>query len=241
MEAGRVDHCITDPPYSAYVHNKSRAGARVLDESGYRCDFSRAVDFGFDPLTEAVRSFVCSIAALVGRWTLVFSDVESAHLWRIGLEAEGLDYIRTGVWVKLDGTPQFTGDRPGVGFETVTIAHHAGKKRWNGGGMPALWSCAVVKNHPNSASLDRQHPTQKPLPLMRTLVEQFTDPGDVVLDPFMGSGTTGVACKELGRSFIGIEMNPDYFAIAKARIEAARYRPELVFTRTKRRKKEVLL
>jgi DNA modification methylase len=64
------------------------------------------------------------------------------------------------------------------------------------------------------------HPTQKPLSLLRKLVEK-TNPADTILDPFMGSGTTGVACAELGRNFIGIEIDKDYFEIAKKRIETA--------------------
>ena len=60
------------------------------------------------------------------------------------------------------------------------------------------------------------HPTTKPTRLMERLVEKM--PGCVVLDPFTGSGTTGVACVNLGRKFIGIEISPEYFAIAKARI-----------------------
>lgn len=66
------------------------------------------------------------------------------------------------------------------------------------------------------------HPTQKPLALMDYLIRTFTDPGDVVLDNAMGSGTTGVAAARAGRRFIGIEERPDYFAAAVARIQAAR-------------------
>ena len=63
----------------------------------------------------------------------------------------------------------------------------------------------------------RKHPTQKPVNLLRTLIEQYCPVGKVC-DPFMGSGTTGVACKELGRNFIGIEIEPKYFEIAQRRI-----------------------
>jgi DNA modification methylase len=62
------------------------------------------------------------------------------------------------------------------------------------------------------------HPTQKNLSLMENLVKIHSNQGDMVIDPFMGSGTTGLACKNLGRKFIGIEQNADYFEIAKNRI-----------------------
>lgn len=65
------------------------------------------------------------------------------------------------------------------------------------------------------------HPTQKPVDLLAYLVKTYTNPGDTVLDFTMGSGTTGVACAETGRNFIGIELDPGYFAIAQERVEAA--------------------
>ena len=65
------------------------------------------------------------------------------------------------------------------------------------------------------------HPTQKPEIILRRFVEDSTRPGATVLDPFMGSGTTGVACVQTGRNFIGIEIDPGYAEIARARIEKA--------------------
>jgi site-specific DNA-methyltransferase (adenine-specific) len=62
------------------------------------------------------------------------------------------------------------------------------------------------------------HPTQKPVALMEYLIKTYTNKGDTVLDNCMGSGTTGVACKNLNRNFIGIELDPDYFKIAEKRI-----------------------
>ena len=67
-------------------------------------------------------------------------------------------------------------------------------------------------------STARLHPAQKPTDLLRDLIIGFTDPGDTVLDPFMGSGSTGEACKEIGRNFIGIELNTDTYEIARNRI-----------------------
>lgn len=72
-----------------------------------------------------------------------------------------------------------------------------------------------IKNH-NHKSL---HPTQKPVELMEWLVKTYTNPGDTVLDCFMGSGSTGVACVRNGRNFIGMELQEKYFEVAKNRIE----------------------
>ena len=70
----------------------------------------------------------------------------------------------------------------------------------------------------NSNQLDRTHPTQKPVALLEYLIKTYTNEGETVLDNCMGSGTTGVACKNLNRNFIGIELDQEYFKIAKKRI-----------------------
>ena len=71
------------------------------------------------------------------------------------------------------------------------------------------------------------HPTQKPLAVIRWCIEQIKPKPTVILDPFMGSGTTGVVCAQLGIAFIGIEINSDYFTIAEERISNASYQPSL--------------
>jgi site-specific DNA-methyltransferase (adenine-specific) len=147
---------------------------------------------------------------------VVFHDAESGHLWR---EQFGATYIRSGVWVKTNPVPQISGDRPGQGYEAVTIAHRLGRKRWNGGGLPAVWTHGALQGTwTERAGLD--HPCPKPVELMIELLELFTDPDELVLDPFAGSGTTGVACLRLGRRFIGIERDAKYHAVAVERLRA---------------------
>ena len=68
---------------------------------------------------------------------------------------------------------------------------------------------------------ESKHPTEKPVPLMKFYIEQSSQPGQVVIDPFMGSGTTGVAALQSGRAFIGVEKSEEYFEIARQRIQAA--------------------
>ena len=67
----------------------------------------------------------------------------------------------------------------------------------------------------------RFHPTQKPVKVIRRIIEKYTRQGDTILDPFMGSGTTGIACVQTGRNFIGIEIEPKYYGIAEKRIKEA--------------------
>lgn len=95
-------------------------------------------------------------------------------------------------------------------------------------GEHGLTSYDSTERYPRSVlkfSTDKQkstlHPTQKPVALMEYLIKTYTNEGELVLDFTMGSGTTGVACKNLGRDFIGIELDDKYFEIAKKRIEDA--------------------
>jgi len=85
-----------------------------------------------------------------------------------------------------------------------------------------VWRIGAIL--PNYIQYQREcvdHPTQKPLKLLRQLVTRISKEGDTILDPFMGSGTTGVACVQTGRDFIGIEIDKGYFDIAEKRIKEA--------------------
>lgn len=214
-----VDHVITDPPYSEHVHNAQRR--RVMPDANTRPSRKvRTADLGFSHLSSDVRTRTASeMARLSRRWCLVFCDIEGASGWIDALQAAGLDYVRTGIWVKPNATPQFTGDRPAVGCEAIVIAHQRGKKRWNGGGKRAVWDTPTELNR-GVLGVGRQHPTQKPTDLMVELVSLFTDPGETILDPFAGSGTTGVAVLRLGRSFMGAEKDAGHYATACERLAA---------------------
>jgi site-specific DNA-methyltransferase (adenine-specific) len=213
-------HVITDPPYSEHVHGAARSSRMqsANDRGGkFGADVRRNIDLGFTHLTPAVREFCAEqFARIAFRWVLVFSDTESSHLWRDDLESAGLDYVRTGAWVKLGSTPQFSGDRPATGFEAITIAHPTGRKRWNGGGKHALWTHPIVLDRGRNGA--RLHTTQKPLSLMGELVGLFTDEGETILDPFAGSGTTLVAAKQAGREAIGVELEERYCEVIAKRL-----------------------
>ncbi len=218
LQAGTVDHVITDPPYEAAAHTKQRRvkdGARTSDWGG-RTNDPQHPALSFAPLTEATRLGVAEQASrLARRWTIAFCQVEAAMRWAEAFVVTGMMIRRIGVWVKPDAMPQFTGDRPGMGYESIVFAHAKGRSRWNGGGRTAVFT-----HNKNTPGGRHHHETQKPLPLMLELVELFTDPGDLVLDPFAGSGTTGVACLRLGRRFIGIERDATYAQVARERLHA---------------------
>jgi site-specific DNA-methyltransferase (adenine-specific) len=207
-----VDAVITDPPYS----DATMKGARTRNDNVFGGD--AAVPFSIN--MEDLRLRFDQAGRLCKGWFVASVD------WRHGISLEQcppetMKFVRAGVWVKTNSAPQFTGDRPAPGWEFVAIFHHnQGKMRWNGGGKRAVWTTSIENNN--------GHPTPKPETLMRQWIEDFTNPGDTVLDPFMGSGTTGVACMQLGRNFIGCEIDKKYFDIAERRISIAA-RQEVMF------------
>lgn len=223
-----VAHLITDPPYSEHVHAKQWIGA-ALTEAGAKRRATTHTDIGFASLTAETRTAVAMEAArLATRWSLIFCDIEGVNGWIEALRIAGLDYVRTLIWDKVDSAPQFTGDRPANAAECAVLAHPGGRKRWNAGGKRNVYRHAV-----NGERGAKSHPTQKPIALMREILTDFTDVGDLVLDPFAGSGTTGAACIELGRDFIGFEQSEIHWQTANTRLLDTARQGQLFTVRTK--------
>jgi len=204
-----VAHTVCDPPYDDRTHKNAITGA--------------ANDFAADASTAGVAFSSFSgddFARLAGelvrvskRWVVAFGTIETVGDYQRGA---GAAWVRAGVWDRISPAPQITGDRPASAVDAVSIMHRKGKKRWNRGGGAGIWRFQVERG------ADRpDHPTPKPVALMRALVEDFTDPGDVILDPFCGSGTTLVAALSTGRRCIGIELNPKHADLAAERARAA--------------------
>ena len=217
----RVDHVITDPPYESEAHNSGRrCRGRVLP--GGKRELVKA-EIDFEPIDADTRRVVGEgIAAIARRLSLIFCQIEGAMAWREAVEASGVaNYRRTCIWVKPDGQPQLSGDRPGMGYESIVTSHRKGRSSWNGGGKLGVFSFNKADTHVSTARGEKNpHPTMKPLPLMLELLSLFTDPGDVVLDPFGGSGTTGVAALRLGRRVILIERESQYAKLCRERLIA---------------------
>lgn len=219
----KVDAVITDPPFEAEAHTKQRRKLGLVTASGGREVLADALPFA--AMTEDLRSEVCKqITDLCEGWALYFCQAEAVADWREVAESAGQKYKRAMVWVKPDGMPQFTGDRPGMGYESIVAAWcGGGRSKWNGGGRHGVF----IFNK-NDGKGPAPHPTTKPAPLMVELISLFSNEGGTVLDPFMGSGTTGVACANLQRPFIGCEIEPKYFDIACRRIEDAQRQGRLL-------------
>jgi site-specific DNA-methyltransferase (adenine-specific) len=219
-----VDHVITDPPYEAHMHaakrgEKAFGSARRIRTDGHANP--PPVDFAS---IEGVREGAArEMARLSQGWLLAFCTPEGIAPWRDAIEAAGARYKRACFWHKPDGAPQFNGQGPAMAVEAFVAAWCGpGFSRWNAGGRRNLWTCVT-----NGKDRDGTHPTEKPRALMGELIADFTRPGETILDPFMGSGTTGVASADYGRAFIGIEVDPRYFDVACRRIEQAHRQPRL--------------
>jgi site-specific DNA-methyltransferase (adenine-specific) len=224
---GKVDAVVTDPPFEAEAHTLQRRALGRGQADGRRDIVSAALPFG--PIQTKTRELVsAAIASLADGWILVFCQAEAVGDWRSALEAGGAKYRRAMVWIKPDGMPQFSGDRPGMGYESIVAAWAGGgASKWNGGGRHGVFTIPKHDAGNGHGGGANPHPTTKPIRLMSELVALFTEPAATILDPFMGSGTTGVACVQLGRKFIGIEIEPKYFDIACRRIEEATRQPRL--------------
>ncbi len=209
-----VDLICTDPPYNLAAYSR---GNIAMD---WRSDFNNDVAewdrVAFDPgdwLTEVRRVlaphgnlFAFTSYNLLGRWHEVFDPA--------------FDTFQFLVWHKTNPAPKLR--RAGFlnSCELVVCCWDQGHT-WNFGrqrDMHNFIESPVCAGHERLK--DPKHPAQKPLAVMRRLVEMASRPGDLVLDPFMGVGSTGVAAVELGRRFLGFELDPAYAAAAQTRLEA---------------------
>lgn len=207
------DALIVDPPYSAHVHDNATsngyAGAGVVER-----------DLGFASLTPELAAAIAVGASNVKRWSAVFSDIEGADVWRDAAAGAGAEYVRTVPWVRWS-QPQLSGDRPPSGCELVPIFHRQKigarggrsplKKHWNGPGSLTHFARRCLRGRD-------KHPTEKPLDLMLDLVSWFSDPGESVVDPCAGAGTTVLAARLLGRSGFGFETDGKWAGRAARRV-----------------------
>lgn len=223
---GPVGHVITDPPYEAIMHAAKASAARRLRTDGR--EEIKPLDFAaIDPIREQVARLVADICQ---GWALYFCAPEGVGRWADVINATPAKYKRACVWIKPDSTPQLNGQGPAMGAENFVAAWcGAGHARWNAGGKRGVYTHCT-----NPPDRDGAHPTEKPWRLMAELLGDFTGDGDLICDPFMGSGSTGVACARMGRRFVGIEINQTYFDAACRRLEQVQRQPDLLLPQAHR-------
>jgi site-specific DNA-methyltransferase (adenine-specific) len=200
QELDGVDAVVTDPPYDKYTHTCYR-----LSDGGSR----QKNKIDFDELRNY--TWLEQLLPMCGGWVVAFCSLEMLGRYQSRFPD---NYIRSGVWDKLDSNaPQFTGDRPAQGAEGIVMLHRNGKKQWHGR-KSAVWRYSVNRKNTH-------HPTEKPVHLINAIIDDVSNIGDMIVDPFMGSGTHGVSCAETGRRYIGIEIDSKYYDIACERIDDA--------------------
>lgn len=196
---GSVDAVVTDPPYGKQ-YGRGRNGFGTVPHKGVR----------FDELTWDR-----------GRLARCYFD-EMMRVSRMQVIWGGnyyTDYLPvSNCWLVWDKLGAMTGGAPYADVELAWCSLNKVARKFT------LRNRGFVRDSKD----ERYHPTQKPSELMRWVIEKYTNPSDTILDPFMGSGTTGVACVQTGRNFIGIEIDEGYYRIAEKRIAEAQAQPALL-------------
>jgi len=231
LPAESVDLVFADPPYNLQLRQElfrpdsSRVDA--VDDEWDRFD-------SFEEYDRFTREWLAACRRVLkpsgGLW--VIGTYHNIH--RVGAVLQSLGYwiLNEIVWIKSNPMPNFRGVRFTNAHETLlwaarergaryTFHHHAMKSLNEELQMRSDWNLPVCSGRERLRSGgEKLHSTQKPEALLYRVILSSTDPGDLVLDPFFGSGTTGAAAKRLGRKWIGIEKKAAYIEAAQRRIDA---------------------
>ncbi len=232
LPSGSIDAIFADPPYNLQLSGElRRPNDSVVDAVDDAWD--QFADFAaYDAFTKAWLTEARRLLTPDGTlWTIGAYH----NIFRVGATLQDLGFwmLNDVVWNKTNPMPNFRGRRFTNAHETLIWCARSKDSRhyFNYDGMKALndglqmrsdWSLPIC-NGGERLKLDdgkKAHPTQKPEALLHRVILASTRPGDVILDPFFGSGTTGAVAKRLRRHWIGIEQDADYAAIAKRRIRA---------------------
>ncbi len=226
-----IDLIFADPPYNLQLtqdlwrHNYTKVES-VNDEWDRFSSFKEYDEFTHQWLTECQR---------VLKDTGTIWVIGTYHnIYRVGAIMQDLGFwiLNDVVWIKNNPMPNFRGVRFTNAHETLiwaqkkrgakyTFNHHAMKALNNDLQMRSDWNLPLATGRERVKSDGaKAHSTQKPEALLYRVLLSSTNPGDVVLDPFFGSGTTGAVAKRLGRHFVGIERDAKYIRVAQKRIDA---------------------
>jgi modification methylase len=244
LPAGSVDLIFADPPYNLQ-----------LEQSLTRPDQSKvdAVDDDWDKFDSFSHYDAFTRAWLVAARRLLMPDgalwvIGSYHnIFRVGAALQDLDFwlLNDVIWRKANPMPNFRGTRFTNAHETLIWAARSQKARvtFNYEALKAgnddtqmrsdwLFPLCTGGERLKHAGEGKLHPTQKPEALLHRILVATSRPGDVVLDPFFGTGTTGAVARRLGRHFVGIERDAGYAAAALKRLAAIRTAPEAAIAAT---------
>ena len=209
LEKESVNALITDPPYNIAKDNNFKSMGRA------------GIDFGeWDKNFNLVSWLPIAIDKVKkGGNIVIFTDWKSTtpiveELEKLNCEVKDMIRIE-----KSNPMPRNRDRRFITDYEISIWAVKKGAK-WTFNRISETYERPLIKTKvtPKSEKIDEGHPTQKNVETMEWLIERLTNERDVVLDPFMGSGTTGVACQNLNRRFIGYELDENYYSMANKRM-----------------------
>ncbi len=223
---GSVDMVFADPPYflsNGGITCRSGRQARV-DKGGWDRSEGVEADFRFQA------AWLSQCRRILKPNGTIWVSGTRHNIFSVGFAMQRLGYklLNDIVWFKKNPPPNLSCRYFTHATETVLWAARSEKSRhcFNytlmkkanlGKQMQSLWTILPPRS---SEKLFGRHPTQKPIELLERIVLSSTQPGDLVLDPFSGSGTTGIAAARHGRRYIGIELNPDYLELSAQRYMA---------------------
>ena len=248
-----VDMIFADPPYNLQL------GGDLLRPNNSRVD---GVDAQWDKFASLdvydafTRDWLSAARRLLKDNGTIWVIGSYHNIFRVGATLQDLGFwvLNDVVWVKTNPMPNFRGTRFTNAHETMIWCSRERDARYtfNYEAMKALNDDLQMRSDwlmPLCTGPERlkgpgggkAHPTQKPEALLHRVIMASTKPGDVILDPFFGTGTTGAVAKKLGRNFIGIEREAEYRAVAHARLAAIPDEPDpdLVDTPSKRREPRI--
>jgi modification methylase len=234
LPANSVDLIFADPPYNLQLrgdlHRPDNSKVDAVDDHWDQFSSFAAYD-------QFTRDWLAAARRLLKPNGAIWVIGSYHNVFRMGaeLQNQGFWILNDVVWRKSNPMPNFRGKRLTNAHETLIWAskEEASKYTFNYEALKALnegvqmrsdWVLPICTGHERlkDDAGDKAHPTQKPESLLHRVLLGTTNPGDVVLDPFFGTGTTGAVAKMLGREFIGIEREEAYRLVAKKRIEAVR-------------------
>jgi hypothetical protein len=202
------DLLLCDPPYSARTHEGRRHGKAALDSDG--------IDYGMLDLSDDVARLVAWATERVREFVVIFGDHETVRWWRSDFECAGWYVFPPSIWHKTQAAPRYGGDGPGCSVEQICVA----RQRVN------LRRKEHRADHfSGPPDLEALVAGAKPVWLMQALVAAYSEPGDLVVDAYAGSGTTLIAASQMGRRSIGAEMDAGRYALAARRLRKG-YTPD---------------
>lgn len=220
-----IDCIITDPPYMISQKGKS-IGRKSLSKKNWKRNMDIKLDFGEWDNYDMEKDFFdfteswfkeCSRVLKDKGWIYIFFDKQKIGYFDLLLSKKyGIKGRTVFAWIKSNPVPSFRKVNWLSASEFIWVGSKGDCKLKNFLQQKEMHNNMTTPN--KSSYGETKHPTEKPKEVIRKLVLVNTNEGDVVLDPFAGSGTTGIVCKELNRNFILIEKEKEYINIIKERL-----------------------